>query len=508
MKKLLSIAILLAIVTAANAQWLRLSGTAKGIPAGDSVEVTLPFNGEYYADNSIYIKPDTKQHFTFNLSGKSPKFIQLRYKTGVSNLLLIPGKLLRADFDAADMAKTIALTGSAKNINERLLSSALNNRALLINNLYDNRKWSADSLVHTMLPAVKKELNTTLTLVDEAAIPAKTKAIICTELKYYYANTLLLFSGALRDKMSRDAPWAKLQYAVIHSFALPGSDELASSPAASTYIHYYMVNQLHELSFLFKENPSDQKNIIETEMGMPYDTVMNLAHLYGEDYLLTLLSKKYLSAQKRERLLANVTLKYAGMKELRGANQLQNDLAASFPNSTYLNICQNRISNLENLVGKNSRNKNIIFVPDSTKITTLKELVAPYKGKVVYLDIWGTWCGPCKSEIMLYSAQLKTKFANNKDIVFLYLEMDQGQAGSVEKWKEFVNMHNVAGTHVRIDKTIMDNLWIELLGSRDVPRMFPTYVIFDRDGNVSNKNANRPSAGEILYKDLELAIAK
>ncbi len=156
-------------------------------------------------------------------------------------------------------------------------------------------------------------------------------------------------------------------------------------------------------------------------------------------------------------------------------------------------------------MAENEKNKDIVFIPADTKITSLKDLIAPYKGKAVYVDIWGTWCGPCVQEIVEHSAQLKTKF-KDKNVVFLYLEMDYNK--DTAKWKEFVNIHNLTGYHVRASQTEMENIWIDLLNTRNVPRLFPTYVIFDTHGNLSDKNAKRPSDGELLYSQIEAALNK
>src|SRR5690606_9066962 len=48
-----------------------------------------------------------------------------------------------------------------------------------------------------------------------------------------------------------------------------------------------------------------------------------------------------------------------------------------------------------------------------------KELVSPYNGKVIYMDFWGTWCGPCRTQ-MPYVSELK-KELEDKDVIFMYL---------------------------------------------------------------------------------------
>ena len=49
----------------------------------------------------------------------------------------------------------------------------------------------------------------------------------------------------------------------------------------------------------------------------------------------------------------------------------------------------------------------------------LKKIVEPYKGKVILLDIWGTWCGPCKEA--LSHSQEEYERLKDYDMEFLYL---------------------------------------------------------------------------------------
>lgn len=56
-----------------------------------------------------------------------------------------------------------------------------------------------------------------------------------------------------------------------------------------------------------------------------------------------------------------------------------------------------------------------------------------FKGKIIYIDLWATWCGPCLLE-MPYLETLKIKYKDNPNIVFLSLSIDDNQ----ELWKKFL----------------------------------------------------------------------
>ena len=106
----------------------------------------------------------------------------------------------------------------------------------------------------------------------------------------------------------------------------------------------------------------------------------------------------------------------------------------------------------------------------------LQKILEPFKGKFVLLDVWGTWCGPCK-EALSHSAE---EYARLKDfdIEFLYLANNSPQ----ESWENVIKMYEVTGDNVahynlpREQQTAIERYL-------DV-HSFPTYKLFDREGRL------------------------
>ena len=117
---------------------------------------------------------------------------------------------------------------------------------------------------------------------------------------------------------------------------------------------------------------------------------------------------------------------------------------------------------------------------DGEKI--LRKLIEPYKGKVILLDVWGTWCGPCKAA--LAKSQEEYEHLKGYDIVYLYL----ANRSSEESWKNVIKEYNVTG-----DNVVHYNLPTEQQAAIERflgVNSYPTYKLIDRDGNILDVNAD------------------
>ena len=69
--------------------------------------------------------------------------------------------------------------------------------------------------------------------------------------------------------------------------------------------------------------------------------------------------------------------------------------------------------------------------------------LSQFRGKVVLLDFWASWCGPCIGDLP-YFRQIKEKTAD-QPVVFLDLSLDTDEAA----WRKAIEKHGIEGVHVR-----------------------------------------------------------
>jgi thiol-disulfide isomerase/thioredoxin len=107
-----------------------------------------------------------------------------------------------------------------------------------------------------------------------------------------------------------------------------------------------------------------------------------------------------------------------------------------------------------------------------------------FKGKLVYVDVWATWCGPCKAEIPSLQ-KLETDY-HGKDITFMSVSVDTDK----EDWEKMVAEKELGGVQLWADG------WSKITKDYAIFGI-PRFLLFDAKGNVISTNAPRPSSDEI-----------
>jgi thiol-disulfide isomerase/thioredoxin len=137
---------------------------------------------------------------------------------------------------------------------------------------------------------------------------------------------------------------------------------------------------------------------------------------------------------------------------------------------------------------KNARNKYhaklaaaTLSTENISKSKSLNEIFGKYKGKVIYVDFWASWCAPCLGE-MSNAANLK-KQLKGQEVVIVYLAFNDQKAGWLAARKEF----EIEGEHYLLSASLMKEA-TEVFGIYGVPH----YAIIDKDGNIFSSNAERP----------------
>ncbi len=125
--------------------------------------------------------------------------------------------------------------------------------------------------------------------------------------------------------------------------------------------------------------------------------------------------------------------------------------------------------------GKGDEARSFIAADLDGKKISLQSL----KGKVVYLDLWATWCGPCLAEMPHYE-ELKAKYKDNNNIVFVSLSIDDTET----PWKKNVETRKADGYQWIINRNALADYEIVSI---------PRTIVIDKNFKIADLNAPLPS---------------
>jgi len=116
--------------------------------------------------------------------------------------------------------------------------------------------------------------------------------------------------------------------------------------------------------------------------------------------------------------------------------------------------------------------------------------LSDFKGSCVYVDVWATWCGPCKFEIP-YLKQLESEAYHGENIVFLSVSVDTDR----KAWLKMIDEKELGGVQ------LFANGWSADIMKNYAINGIPRFMLFNAEGNVVSLDAPRPSH-EVIFSTL------
>ena len=117
--------------------------------------------------------------------------------------------------------------------------------------------------------------------------------------------------------------------------------------------------------------------------------------------------------------------------------------------------------------------------------------LSEFKDKVIYLDLWASWCGPCINTFKTKTPDFEKKLRGHEDIVLMYISVDEKQ----EPWRNYLDKNPMRGVHLfageGFEAPIMR--YFKVWG-------IPRYLIIGKDNKLVSPNAPRP--GDDAFKVL------
>jgi thiol-disulfide isomerase/thioredoxin len=245
-------------------------------------------------------------------------------------------------------------------------------------------------------------------------------------------------------------------------------------PFDTTLLNAKSVNYYLALSLFFDQelsNPCWENHQIESRDSIKQDFQLKLYNTiqragipveFKEYFTAHHVYNNYLLSDYHSSTLENLFLKFS----------------EDFPESKYKNTIKEMHDKMFDLSKGMDAPEIIGFTSTGQKFST-KDLL----GKIVYIDVWATWCRPCLEQ-KKYLADIQQTFSNMENIEFLFVSIDD----DVDKWKNHLQSDSKKGLHI-ISNDGQINIDYKIHG-------IPRYIIIDHKGKIVSAHAPIPSSVE------------
>lgn len=424
-------------------------------------------------------KTDSTGFGSFEIILQKPMFVNIQIGEKYSEIYLAPGYDLQ--INEAGQEYKIPLTFSGKGAN-------VNNYISWVNSAVEGIKWAKgkglNELTYEEFLNRFDSLKTTInrfhnSYIDSVALPND------LSVKLQYKNSIKFFEVAQEFKFYKLNDRLNKKWEAQNN----GKD----------YLEAKVSNEFENLA---KEVPFDS-----TLLEDGYNDYQTLLNYYWHSHINLRVSEQLLVSKAQASLMplmANALIKKGdypeAIREFLIAFDLQyrfrengitpetdsvfNSFRETYHHSVYLAALNKDYDAWLAIAPGKPAPKLEGYTLDGTKVS-IKDL----RGKVVYMDVWATWCGPCVAEIPA-SKKLQQEFAGDDRIQFLNVSVDSRKPD----WQNFLaNDKAWKGLHINIEADKIDSLYLryKLLG-------VPTYILIDPLGNIVNMKAPRPSDAQTM----------
>jgi thiol-disulfide isomerase/thioredoxin len=319
------------------------------------------------------------------------------------------------------------------------------------------------------------------------------------ELAYVIACNYYFFKEnnkyRIGDAYERNYPkWQNVDDSLFATAKFGGDDRLTSKYYV-TLVTGFLTYERERLLYMAERKPVDfykkwygtdtiqgKKLLISDRSNIPKEKVIN----------------KYFTGKSAE--FAYAVLLESAIDEAapQNAPEIFERFKNNYPQSEYITLFAPSINKMVEQ-GRRSLNDKMIFLADNgTRLNTLEEVIAAMKGKTVLVDMWGSWCGPCREDIEKHSSNIRHHF-KDKNLDYLYIANYDLENNA--QWKKLIAYFDMEGTHIMANENLTKDIMSKVKG-----RGFPTTFIIKKDGTVELAKSQYPMEENIMINQLEVAL--
>lgn len=481
--------IISALLGCKKANEVNIFGKISGNTPG-KVNFSVPVNGVSYFGFTDSVSPDSSGNFRIKFATEAPAFIIITVP-GIDpkTILAEPGEDYKVIFDTENKSESFKINGKDEE-GQNFYNSFPNPLTLQIEAKKFIREPSSDSIRIKISKLKDHDMSELKKLLSSKKITKSYFDLISADRDCYYATLT-----------------AMVQYIkfLIGSYSVD-PDQHPEFPAEMRKIW----------KDLYLKYPVVQNDFIITKWWFEYATTYINCNEYLSDSFtiqnLKVLSEKGLkhthNIDESKKLLTGDALEYYEAAYMffncsdknyeKEFISLFEQYKTDFPKSKYIKYLVPLIEPIVKFqkAANTKFNDNIRFINNYKKMDSLTEVIETLKGKKIYIDVWASWCGPCKSEF-----EYKDKLMNllrSKGIEILYISIDDDKNDL--QWKKMIKFYNLQGLHIRANSQLI--LDLRRIYNQSGYLAIPWYILIDNDGKIIKNHAKKPSETEALNKEI------
>ncbi|QQS27918.1 MAG: TlpA family protein disulfide reductase [Sphingobacteriales bacterium] len=438
----------------------------------------------------VYTPKETGKGFEFEPVLKQPQVATLTYAGHQLALYLEPGDALTVRVHPGENEGKPQFSGKGEDHN-RFLQSFYGTFSTEYNPVAMKEKimtTSIDGLEMELFDSRKKQTAFFKGYSDKGKFSADFDRYVAHEIMYNYLNYVVGYTIVRANADSKSLNVGRIPQVMLDEItpAKVNNEAAMMNELYRSFLIYYLTYTTSEVNNLnkFKDVGLSVKmkfnQIRQRLSGEPYNyAIARFLYDYCEksDAETVQLLNRYLSSNDEEQ-------KYVKIVATKCADALSAPVASKNTKDK---------KGEDSGAGEEDAAGNITFTGLDGKEMRLKD----FRGKVVYVDFWASWCGPCRKQ-MPFSKELHDKLSSKqkKKVVFLYISIDDSE----QAWRDAIIKSGLEnGTHG----------WSSGGWNSKIARFFqisgiPRYMLMDTQGKIVDPNAKRPGDEQILNDILKL----